>query len=64
MPGKIMSRTGCQITRMTLTISKVDFIGGVRAVVPEKNVLVDYAFKGALENEYQKFRFRGGVKGE
>ena len=51
-------------TGMTLTISKVDFIGGVRAVVPEKNVLVDYAFKGALENEYQKFRFRGGVKGE
>ena len=49
---------------MTLTISKVDFIGGVRAVVPEKNVLVDYAFKGTLENEYQKFRFRGGVKGE
>ena len=33
-------------TGMTLTISKVDFIGGVRAVVPEKNVLVDYAFKG------------------
>ena len=51
-------------TGMTLTISKVDFIGGVRAVVPDKNVLVDYAFKGALENEYQKFRFRGGVKGE
>ena len=51
-------------TGMTLTISKVDFIGGVRAVVPEKNVLVDYAFKGALENEYQKFLFRGGVKGE
>ena len=51
-------------TGMTLTISKVDFIGGVRAVVPEKTVLVDYAFKGALENEYQKFRFRGGVKGE
>ena len=51
-------------TGMTLTISKVDFIGGVRAVVPEKNVLVDYAFKGALENEYQKFQFRGGVKGE
>ena len=43
-------------TGMTLTISKVDFIGGVRAVVPEKNVLVDYAFKGALENEYQKFQ--------
>ena len=30
----------------------------------KKTVLVDYAFKGALENEYQKFQFRGGVKGE
>ena len=35
-------------TGMTLTISKVDFIGGVRAVVPEKNVLVDYAFKRGI----------------
>lgn len=48
-------------TGMTLTISKEDFIGGVRAVIREKNILIDYAFKGAIEREYNKFLFRGGA---
>ena len=48
-------------TGMKLTISKEDFIGGVRAVIHERNILVDYAFKGALENESQKFSFKGGA---
>ena len=48
-------------TGMTLTISKEDFIGGVRAVIREKNILVDHAFKGAIEREYNKFLFRGGA---
>ncbi len=49
-------------TGMTLTVSKEDFIGGVRAVVHEKNILIDHAFKGAIENEYRKFVFKGGVQ--
>ena len=32
-------------TGFTLSISKEDFIGGIRAVIPERNILVDYAFK-------------------
>ena len=48
-------------TGFTLSISKEDFIGGIRAVIPERNILVDYAFKGALEREYQKFAFGGGM---
>lgn len=48
-------------TGMALTVSKEDFIGGVRAVVQEKNILIDHAFKGAIENEYKKFSFKGGV---
>ena len=44
-----------------MSISKEDFIGGIRAVIPERNILVDYAFKGALEREYQKFAFGGGM---
>ncbi len=48
-------------TGMQLTVSKEDFIGGVRAVIHGRNVLIDHAYKGALENEYQKFLFRGGV---
>lgn len=48
-------------TGMTLTVSKEDFIGGVRAVIREKNILIDHAFKGAIEREYNKFLFRGGA---
>ena len=48
-------------TGMTLTVSKEDFIGGVRAVIHERNILVDHAFKGAIEQEYQKFAFKGGT---
>lgn len=49
-------------TGMLLTVSKEDFIGGVRAVIQEKNILIDHAFKGAIENEYRKFMFKGGVQ--
>ena len=36
-------------TGFTLSISKEDFIGGIRAVNPERNILVDYAFRRAGE---------------
>ena len=49
-------------TGAKLTISKEDFIGGVRAVIRGRNVLIDHAFKGAMEQEYQDFMFRGGAK--
>lgn len=48
-------------TGMELTVSKEDFVGGVRAVVHGRNVLIDHAYKGALEQEYQTFVFRGGA---
>lgn len=48
-------------TGMTLTVSKEDFIGGVRSVIPGRNILIDHAYKGALENEYHNFKFKGGV---
>lgn len=47
-------------TGMHLTVSKEDFMGGVRAVIHERNILIDYAFKGALAGERQRFVFRGG----
>lgn len=47
-------------TGMDLTVSKEDFIGGIRTVIREKNILIDHAFKGAIEREYQKFAFKGG----
>jgi len=48
-------------TGMTLTMSKEDFIGGIRAVIPGRNILIDHAFKGAIDNLYHKFSFKGGA---
>lgn len=46
---------------MSLTVSKEDFTGGMRAVIHERNILIDYAFKGAIEREYDRFTFKGGT---
>ena len=46
---------------VNVTVSKEDFIGGIRTVVHERNILIDHAFKGAIEREYQKFVFKGGT---
>lgn len=48
-------------TGMQLTVSKEDFIGGVRAVIRERNILINRAFKGALEEEQNAFVFEGGA---
>ncbi len=51
-----------QKTGATLTISEEDFTGGIRAVIREKNILIDHAFKGALEQQRQTFMFKGGAE--
>ena len=47
-------------TGLSLTISRDDFIGGVRAAIPGRNILIDHSFKGKFEAEYEKFQFLGG----
>ena len=47
-------------TRVHLTVSAEDFIGGVRAVIRSRNILIDNSFKTQLRNEYDKFMFSGG----
>ncbi len=47
-------------TRVRLTVSAEDFIGGIRAVIRSRNVLIDNSFKTQLRNEYDKFLFLGG----
>lgn len=46
-------------TGTRLTISTEDFIGGTRAVLRERNILIDNSFKTLLRNEYDKFLFGG-----
>lgn len=48
-------------TGVKLTVSREDFIGGVRAVIRNRNVLIDHAYKGALEQAYQDYEFEGGA---
>jgi vacuolar-type H+-ATPase subunit E/Vma4 len=50
-----------EYTGMTISISKEDFLGGIRAVLPEKNILMDYSFSSAMEKEYDEFTFKGGA---
>ncbi len=51
-----------QQTGVTLTVSEEDFIGGMRTVIREKNILIDHAFKGALDQQRQTFMFKGGAE--
>ena len=45
-------------------ISETDFLGGIRAVIPEKNILIDNTFLTAFENEKERFNFDGGFTHE
>ena len=49
---------------VTLTISAMPFLGGVRAVIPEKNILIDNSFETLLNEERENFIFHGGVEHE
>ncbi len=42
-------------TGVTLTVSTVDFGGGIRAVIPAKNILVDESFATKLEQEKNSY---------
>ena len=52
-----------QRTGMKIMMSEEEFAGGIRAVIPGINILIDCSFRGALEKEYEEFTFKGGVAG-
>lgn len=51
-------------TGITPLISETDFLGGIRAVIPGKNILIDNTFLTAFENEKERFNFDGGFTHE
>lgn len=57
--AELTKRTG-----ITPLISETDFLGGIRAVIPEKNILIDNTFLTAFENEKERFNFDGGFTHE
>ena len=49
-----------QKTNASLTVSKEDFTGGIRAVIPARHILIDNSFRSSLQQEYDNFLFLGG----
>lgn len=47
-------------TGASLTISKEDFFGGIRAVIHDRHILIDNSFSSSLQEEYDRFLFPGG----
>lgn len=47
-------------TGASLTVNNTDFFGGIRTVIPARNILVDDSFETKLWNEYNEFLFMGG----
>ena len=50
-------------TGMTITISEYDFMGGMRAVIRGRNILIDHSFQAAVDYEYHQFSFVAGGAG-
>lgn len=47
-------------TGVTITISERPFFGGMRAVIPSRNVLMEESFESRLKTVFSEFNFKGG----
>lgn len=59
LAGKISRETG-----VPLTVSEESFLGGIRAAIPHKNILIDNSFQEGLNTLRREFKFEGGLKHE
>jgi vacuolar-type H+-ATPase subunit E/Vma4 len=51
-------------TNTLLTISEYSFIGGTRATIPSKNILIDNSFETRLAEAKSNFIFNGGISND
>ena len=51
-------------TKAFITVSAEDFLGGIKATIPHKNILIDHSFAGNFQAVYKEFKFDGGLKNE
>lgn len=56
---ELQKRTGAAIE-----LSENSFLGGIRATIPHKNILIDHSFAGNFESVYKEFKFDGGPQHE
>ena len=55
----IVAKTG-----FAVEISNEPFMGGIKATIPAKNILIDNSFMGAYETLKKEFKFDGGLSHE
>ena len=51
-------------TVISIQLSEEPFMGGMRAVIPAKNILIDQTFLTMFESEKEEFNFDGGLLNE
>lgn len=51
-------------TGFPVRISDESFMGGIRAMIPSKNILIDHSFLGNYNSVYKQFKFDGGLRHE
>ena len=49
-----------QRTGFPIQVSKENFMGGIKATIPTKNILIDNSFLGNFQALYKEFTFDGG----
>lgn len=57
--NSLTEKTGC-----SLQLSSEDFLGGIRAEIPAKNILIDNSFATNLAAMRKEFKFDGGLNHE
>ena len=55
----LVSRTGIPVE-----VSEEAFIGGIKAIIPDKNILIDYSFLDSFITLRKEFTFDGGIQHE
>lgn len=53
-----------QKTGVDLLVSQDDFLGGIKAIIPSKNILIDSSFLESIRSMSRNFKFDGGPKYE
>lgn len=51
-------------TGLPIEVSEEPFLGGIKAIIPDKNMLIDYSFLDSFINQRKEFNFSGGMKHE
>ncbi|PXV85314.1 vacuolar-type H+-ATPase subunit E/Vma4 [Lachnotalea glycerini] len=64
-PADSSRRSSLEVSTNTmLTVSKYSFIGGIRAIIPDKNILIDNSFETKLSEAKANFTFNGGISND